>query len=291
MPATASAWSIPASTATIRPWPGGWPPTLVYIGSGNDLSVDDKVGHGTTVAQLAAGQVYGSWPGGIAPGASILSARIIGDAPPKDDGSGEGNEVTGALGLKSIHQDLVARGMRIMNNSWGGLYWTNPGATAPIADEYRFFIQDNDGPVVFATGNESRANPTDMSALPSQPGPNDTRPAADLERGWLAVAALDTSDPSRLMYYSNACGLAKSYCLVAPGTVVFSDHADTGATPKLMYGSGTSFAAPLVSGAAAVVWQKYPYFNNDLVRQTLLGTARTQVPPGRTRCSATACST
>ena len=246
---------------------------LTYVSASNDLGVDDKVGHGTTVSLLAAGTAYGSWPGGVAPGASILSARIINDERPKDDGSGQGNEVTGALGLKPIHQDLVARGMRIMNNSWGGLYWTQATATAPIADEYRFFIVDNDGLVVFATGNESRPDPTDMSSLPSQPGPNGTMPAADLERGWLAVAALDTSDPTRLMYYSNACGLAKDYCLVAPGTAVFPSHTDTGAAPNLRYGSGTSYAAPLVSGAAAVVWQKFPYFNNDLVRQTLLGTA------------------
>ncbi|WP_372013921.1 S8 family serine peptidase [Pseudoxanthomonas sp. 10H] len=249
---------------------------LVYVSrTGNDMTVDDKVGHGTTVAMLAAGAAYGSWPGGIAPGASILSARIINDERPKDDGSGQGNEVTGALGLKPIHQDLVARGMRIMNNSWGGLYWTQASATAPIADEYRFFINDHDGLVVFATGNEGRANPTDMSSLPSKAGSNGTMPAADLEKGWLAVAALDTSSPGRLMYYSNACGLAKNYCLVAPGTAQFPSHTDTGATPSvpLPYGSGTSYAAPLVSGAAAVVWEKFPYFNNDLVRQTLLGTA------------------
>lgn len=247
---------------------------LVYVNrSNNDMTVDDKVGHGTTVSLLAAGAAYGTWPGGVAPGASILSARIINDERPTDDGSGQGNEVTGALGLKSIHQDLVARGMRIMNNSWGGLYWTQATATAPIADEYRFFIKDNDGLVVFATGNEGRADPTDMSSLPSQPGPNGTMPAADLEQGWLAVAALDTSDPTRLMYYSNACGLARNYCLVAPGTAVFPSHTDTGTVPNLRYGSGTSYAAPLVSGAAAVVWQKFPYFNNDLVRQTLLGTA------------------
>src|SRR5690606_19861796 len=63
---------------------------LVYIsGSRNDLSVDDVVGHGTAVAQAAAGQPFGSWPGGMAPGAEIVSARIISDEPPEDDGSGE----------------------------------------------------------------------------------------------------------------------------------------------------------------------------------------------------------
>src|SRR5690606_9580970 len=127
------------------------------------------------------------------------------------------NEVTGAIGVKAIHQDLAALGMRIMNNSWGGLYWTRPTVTAAIADEYRFFIRDYDGLVVFSTGNESRADPTDMASLPSQAGPNNSRPAADLERGWLAVAALDTASPDRLAWYSNACGIARNYCLVAPG--------------------------------------------------------------------------
>ena len=239
----------------------------------NNLAVDDVVGHGTTVAQLAAGAATGNWPGGIAPGAQIVSARIINDERPEDDGSGQGNEVTGALGLAPIHDDLIRAGVRIMNNSWGGLYWTRATATAPIAAEYRPFIIDNDGLVVFATGNESRANPSDMAALPSQPGPNGTLPAADLERGWLAVAALDTANPSQLADYSNACGVAKAYCLVAPGTSAFLGHDATASNLSYYYGSGTSYAAPLVSGAAALVWQAFPYFDNDLVRQTLLGTA------------------
>ncbi len=246
----------------------------------NNTSVDDAVGHGTTVAQLAAGAATGQWPGGIAPGARILSARIIADKAPEDDGSGDGNEVDGALGLASIHRDLINAGMRIMNNSWGGLYWTNPAATAAIAGEYRPFITNHDGLVVFATGNESKSTPSDMAALPSQPGPNGTRPAADLERGWLAVAALDTANPTQLASYSNACGEARNYCLVAPGTSIFI-HADS--TPddlKYYYGSGTSYAAPLVSGAAALVWEAFPWFDNDLVRQTLLGTATDLGEPG-----------
>ncbi|MDY0954368.1 S8 family serine peptidase [Stenotrophomonas rhizophila] len=247
----------------------------------NNLNVDDVVGHGTAVAELAAGAAVGTWQGGIAPGAQIVSARIIADTRPTDDGSGSGNEVNGALGLAEVHVDLMNQGVKVMNNSWGGLYWTNPAATAPIAQEYRPFIINHGGLVVFATGNESKPNPSSMAALPSQPGPNGTLPAADLERGWLSVTAVDSNSPGKLASYANACGVAAKYCLAAPGAAVYVDPTHTaGGTPSYLWNYGTSFAAPLVSGAAALVWQKYPYFSNDLVRQTLLGTATDLGAPG-----------
>lgn len=239
----------------------------------NDLGRDDVVGHGTTVAMLAAGGSYAGNQVGVALGAQLVSARIIADTRPSDDGSGNGNQVDGPLGLAPVHRDLVDAGVRIMNNSWGGLYWTNPATTAQIAAEYRPFILGNDGLVVFATGNDGRSTPSNMAALPSRPGPGGTLPAADLARGWLAVTAVDTVQPTRLADYANACGEAAAYCLAAPGTAVYPDPQATTAAASFYYGWGTSYAAPLVSGAAALVWERFPYFSNDLVRQTLLGTA------------------
>lgn len=239
----------------------------------NDLSRDDVVGHGTTVAMLAAGGTYAGAQVGVAPGAEIVSARIIADKRPIDDGSGSGNAVDGALGVAGVHRDLINAGVKIMNNSWGGLYWTNPSATAQIAAEYRPFIIDNGGLVVFATGNDGRSTPSNMAALPSRPGTGGGLPAADLVRGWLAVTAVDTVNPTQLAGYANACGEAAAYCLAAPGTAVYPDPQATTASSSYYYGWGTSYAAPLVSGAAALVWQRFPYFSNDLVRQTLLGTA------------------
>jgi len=246
----------------------------------NDLSRDDVVGHGTTVAMLAAGGAHAGSQVGVAPGAQIVSARIIADKRPEDDGSGSGNRVEGALGLLPVHRELVAAGVKVMNNSWGGLYWNSPATTAQIAAEYRPFIIDHDGLVVFATGNDGRATPSNMAALPSRPGTGGSRPAADLARGWLAVTAVDTVTPDRLAAYANACGEAAAYCLAAPGTAVYPDPQATSQTGSYYYGWGTSYAAPLVSGAAALVWQRYPYFSNDLVRQTLLGTARDIGAPG-----------
>lgn len=246
----------------------------------NNTSVDDVVGHGTVVAQIAAGRGIGNWGGGVAPGATIVSSRIINDTRPDDDGTGEGNEIRAGQGygdfFRSINSQLAGAGARIINNSWGGLYWNDAALTTELASAYRDFVIGRGGLIVFANGNAGdipalRANPSDNAALPSL-----SAAAADLERGWLTVAALDPDNPTRLTDYSQACGIAMNYCLAAPGNVVFIDPAArTGdASYSLYLGGGTSYAAPQVSGAAAVVWSAFPYFNNDLVRQTLLGTAR-----------------
>ncbi|MEL1264697.1 S8 family serine peptidase [Pseudoxanthomonas putridarboris] len=252
----------------------------------NNTSVDDVVGHGTVVAQIAAGRGMGNWGGGVAPGASIVSSRIISDAPPDDDGSGEGNEIRAGQGygdfFRAINRELADAGARIINNSWGGLYWNDPALTAELASAYRDFVGARGGLIVFANGNAGRnpalrPDPSDNAALPSL-----SPAAADLERGWLAVAALDPNNPTQLTDYSQACGIAMNYCLAAPGNVVFIDpDARAGdAGYDLYMGGGTSYAAPQVSGAAAVVWSAFPYFSNDLVRQTILGTARDLGAPG-----------
>ncbi|HHA2975081.1 TPA: S8 family serine peptidase [Stenotrophomonas maltophilia] len=242
----------------------------------NNLGVDDVVGHGTAVASLAAGAAVGSWPGGIAPDAQIVSARIISDKPPTDDGSGQGNSFSGPLGVAQVHQDLISYNVKVMNNSWGGLYWTDLPTTAQVAAEYRPFVVSHGGLVVFAAGNDGRSEPSSLAALPSQKGVAGSLPAADLERGWLVATAVDPYAPGTLASYANACGQAARYCLAAPGSAVYPDAGGG----SYYWNYGTSFAAPLISGAAALVWQRFPYFDNNLVRQTLLGTAKDIGAPG-----------
>ncbi len=266
---------------------------------GNDMSVDDKVGHGTTVAALAAGRPAlgnylnqdgtnsgstGMWGGGVAQDATIASSRFISDAPPDDDGSGGGNEIFAGEGygdyFQSLNTQLANAGAKIINNSWGGLYWNDPALTVELANAWKDFVVNRGGIVVFANGNsgtDSRYadNPSDNAALPTLA--NDLA----LEKGWLTVGALDPDNPTQLTDYSQRCGIAMNYCLVAPGNNVFIDpDATSQATSGLYKGGGTSYAAPLVSGAAAVVWSAFPYFNNDLVRQTLLGAAKDLGAPG-----------
>ncbi|MDD0946271.1 S8 family serine peptidase, partial [Xylella fastidiosa] len=52
----------------------------VYVDYQDPSSPHDVDGHGTTVAQLAAGRPFGDFPGGIAPGATIFSARVFSSA-------------------------------------------------------------------------------------------------------------------------------------------------------------------------------------------------------------------
>ena len=260
----------------------------------NNTSVDDVVGHGTTVASLAAGRPttgtysggqLGNWGGGIAQSANIASSRIINDKRPDDDGSGAGNEIHAGEGygdfFKSINGELANAGAKIINNSWGGLYWNDPALTTELATAWKDFVVNRGGIVVFANGNSGDdpryvGNPSDNARLPT------LAQDAQLEKGWLTVGALDPDNPTQLTSYSQQCGTAMNYCLVAPGNTVFIDpQAKTGDAKYMLYqGGGTSYAAPLVSGAAAVVWSAFPYFSNDQVRQALLGGAKDLGAPG-----------
>ena len=267
--------------------------SFIHVSSSNNLAIDDGVGHGTTVASLAAGRpapgLYsggetGNWGGGIAQDATVLSSRIIADKRPIDDGSGQGNAIAAGQGygdfFKSINAELANAGARVLNNSWGGLYWSDPALTIELANAWKDFVVTRGGIVVFANGNSGRdsrfvGEPSDNARLPTLA--NDPQ----LEKGWITVGALDPVNPSQLTDYSQQCGSAKNYCLVAPGNVVFIDpKATSAATSALFQGGGTSYAAPLVSGALAVVWSAFPYLNNDQVRQTVLGAAKDLGAPG-----------
>ena len=93
---------------------------------GNNTTIDDVVGHGTWVSEIAAGTPFDKFAGGIAPGATLVSARILSDIPPKDDGSGQRQSVTAADAAffgQTLNPALIAAGVQVMNNSWGGIYW------------------------------------------------------------------------------------------------------------------------------------------------------------------------
>jgi hypothetical protein len=92
--------------------------------STNNTSIDDVVGHGTWVSEIAAGAPFAKYPGGIAPGADLVSARIISDDAPSDSGQPPAQiTATDAQFFQRVNQQLISTGVKVQNNSWGGLTW------------------------------------------------------------------------------------------------------------------------------------------------------------------------
>ncbi len=80
---------------------------------------------------------------------------------------------------------------------------------------------------------------------------------------WIIVAASDKN--GEISSFSNGCGAARNWCLVAPGE-------DLTISPGGLI-SGTSFAAPMVSGALAVLKSRFPDMTMEVVQAILLVSA------------------
>jgi subtilisin family serine protease len=198
--------------------------------------------HGTHVAGIVAGSVYG-----IAPRASILPVRVLASGP---------------SGCTADSQD-VARGVRwaaanhaqIINLSLGSTYPVNdPGGVlrAAVADVSKAGVV-----VVVAAGN-GQASATDVYG-------NDA----------LVVAALGPS--GRLASYSQR---GTGVDLAAPGGDPIGGNCDTEHCVVSTWSdhgyaadAGTSMAAPFVSGAAALLLGERPRSGRQDVVNTLTRTA------------------
>ena len=86
---------------------------------------------------------------------------------------------------------------------------------------------------------------------------------------WLAVVATDSGDT--IASFSNGCGAAKYWCLAAPGVGIRS--AGTSGDTAVSQGNGTSYAAPHVSGALALLISRLPQMPKPVIKAILLATA------------------
>ncbi len=127
---------------------------------------------------------------------------------------------------------------------------------------YNFITQirnsaiDNDSIFVWAAGNESQTESGALSAMPLA--------FPELQGHFVNVVAVDKDN--NLAWYSNQCGITQNYCIAAPGSAWNTEAKD--------YASGTSFAAPAVSGAIATIKEAFPYMNAEKITQLLFVTAQ-----------------
>jgi len=198
------------------------------IGYGNNMVWAEDPGHGTHVAGIiAAVRDNGIGVNGIAPNASIMPLRAIpgGDERDKDV----------ALAIRYA----VDNGAKIINMSFGKGY----SPDAELVFEAIEYAEDNDVLLIHAAGNDASDNDSVINY------PDGTLGKKKSAKTFITVAATGLKpDESLLTSFSNYG--KKSVDISAPGFEIRSLAPED----KTASQSGTSMAAPVVSGVAALIW-------------------------------------
>ncbi len=230
--------------------------------------VTDDNDHGTHVAGIIAAAKNDTLMHGVAYDASIMPLRVF-----EADGS---STVTG---FRDAFDYARTNGADVINGSYGQqLIFGAPLLNNSDQTLYEAMKRATDAGVilVFATGNDGDDNPTSPAIYPYVTPANsgsgayieleDIHNFSALSGMLLAVTAVDST--GTIAGYANRCGVAQSWCLAAPGSAVLSTI--PGGSDTM---SGTSMAAPHVSGAIAVLLDLFPTLTPAQVVQLLLTTA------------------
>jgi subtilisin family serine protease len=194
--------------------------------------------HGTHVAGIIAAEPKGNPMLGIAPGAQILPLNIMGD-------TGGGSLAAAVFAIKYAQ----SRGAKVINASWGGAVCAETLKTmiASVAEQGILFVA--------AAGNDG----VDIEVFPEFPA------AFDLGNQITVGATMQ----SGLMAAFSNYGRNRVHVL-APGHQIYSS------VPGGWYAaSGTSMAAPFVSGMAALLWSAHPEASLTQVKRAILNSVKT----------------
>jgi subtilisin family serine protease len=223
--------------------------------------VRDLHGHGTFVASIAGGSVSnGEGIAGFGGDAKLLLIQSG-----RADGSFTDVDEADAIVYAVNH------GAKVINLSIGGIQ------TSALEKKALAYAAEHDVLVVAAAGNEFEAgNPVEYPAALLQP-------VGSEGRGGIGLSIGATTKNGRRASFSNT---GSWISLAAPGENVLgalSSYSRSREWPRYalpgssqgIYGfsSGTSFSAPQVAGAAALVWAANPALTRDQVAWILKRTA------------------
>jgi len=260
-------------------------PDLSFEANSPDLTGGDNFGHGTHLAGIIAARDAVAVDGtglpkpaseddelGVAPDAKLLAVKVGGR-----DGSTDVSQVIAGLDWIVQHRNDNGMKVRVVNLSYGTdsaqSYLTDPLAAA-AENAWKHGI------VVVVSGGNAGASATRL-----------TNPAIDPY-----VIAVGASDPQgtvgglknpKVASFSSRGSTLRHVDLVAPGTSIASlrtpgsyvdEHNPQGrvagdTSGRLFRGSGSSQAAAVVSGAAALILQAAPELTPDQVKAALVTSA------------------
>ena len=231
----------------------------LLTGSTAEADAQDSGSHGTHVAGTLVARRNAFGVVGYAYDAQLLNVRFS-----------DANDNISANDQQLANGFAWARGNGAtwFNNSWGiDATVANFGKGAVESYFPRLRAEWQAGAAagriyVWATGNEGSSQPLVFSAIPQL--------YPELQYNWVAVTSVD-SDTGRLSNFSNACGDAAAWCIAAPGTDIVSSYVEGNRSYAIA--SGTSMAAPAVTGGLAVISQAFPTLEPEQVVQRLFVTA------------------
>lgn len=231
---------------------------------------NDSFGHGTFVAGIIAGdgKVSDGQYMGIAPKASVLNVRVSGD-----EGMATESDTIEALQWVMTNKDRF--NIHVVNMSLNSSLMQSYN-TSPLcaAVEVLWF---NKLVVVVSAGNNGTANlyPPANDPFVITVGATDDKGTASLSDDSLATfSAWGTSENG--MVKPDIVAPGKNIVSLLPkneATEIGRLHPSARVNDNYFKMSGTSMAAPMVSGAVALLMQDEPLLNPDQVKYRLMATA------------------
>jgi len=231
--------------------------------TGANRSLADEDGHGTAVAATAAAAKDGVYIHGLAPDATVVvmradTAGTCTADPDKECSFGDPAIATGV-------RVATDAGAKVINLSLGG---SAPNATLLGAFSYAV----GKGVVlVISAGNDGDkpegVNADPFAAIPAAQFAGSVIVAGSV--GTFNSDALTTTGLDTISPFSNRAGSSANYTLMALGAGVKTIDQDG----KRYFYSGTSFSAPTVSGAVALLAQAYPNLTGQQIVRILFASA------------------
>jgi hypothetical protein len=202
----------------------------------NDTDPMDTDGHGTGLATIAVGNSYtfsGAKYQGIAPGARFIALRVDDDKDVPDSRYEQA--------FQWVIANRVKYNITVVNASFGSGHYTTEAQRSVYADEMETLAADGVF-IIAASGNDGAQSPYGIEY-----------PAADP-----SVFAAGSVNPSDVISKFTERGPIMD--ILAPGENVPTAYLDADGQPTYLDATGSSFAAPFISGAAAILKQIDPRF-------------------------------